>query len=233
MGIWKYISNIGCNAQLDEAEQRRIRLLSQLNFISAVVLAIYLISQIIVGIYWFFPAIAVMVLFIIIDLWLLKVRLYAIAKHFAVLTVCCSISFFSLFTGDTYNEALFVPLITMPLLVFKNRKSSLFYFILIIGLIVAVKIGQKYTSSLLELSVEVTYFYRILNTVIAAAVTYFITFYFKSANERYEQNLIDMHDTVIEKNKEITDSIRYAKRIQESLMPPEKYIEKSINKLKK
>ncbi|MBL7883187.1 MAG: hypothetical protein JNL69_03915, partial [Bacteroidia bacterium] len=225
MGIWKYISNIGCNAQLDEAEQRRIRLLSQLNFICAVVLAVYVIAQIFVGVYWFFPAIAVMVMFIIIDMWLLKIRLYAIAKHFAVLTVSCSISFFSLTTGDTYSEALFIPLITMPLLVFRSKKSSIFYFVLILLLIVGIKIGQKHVTPLLELNSGVIYFFRALNTLIAAAVTYFITFYFKSANERYEQKLVDMHDTVAEKNKEITDSIKYAKRIQESLMPPEKYIE--------
>ncbi len=38
---------------------------------------------------------------------------------------------------------------------------------------------------------------------------------------------------VEEKQKEIIDSIHYAKRIQQSLMPNEKYIEKTIDKLKK
>jgi tetratricopeptide (TPR) repeat protein len=36
-----------------------------------------------------------------------------------------------------------------------------------------------------------------------------------------------------EKNKEILDSIRYAKRIQESLLPTDKYIEKNLERLKK
>ncbi len=35
------------------------------------------------------------------------------------------------------------------------------------------------------------------------------------------------------KNKEITDSIKYAKRIQQSLFPTEKYIERNINNLQK
>ena len=38
--------------------------------------------------------------------------------------------------------------------------------------------------------------------------------------------------TVDEKQKEIIDSIHYAKRIQQSLMPNEKFIEKTITKLK-
>ena len=37
---------------------------------------------------------------------------------------------------------------------------------------------------------------------------------------------------VEEKQKEILDSIVYAKRIQQSLMPTEKYIEKNVSKLK-
>ena len=36
-----------------------------------------------------------------------------------------------------------------------------------------------------------------------------------------------------EKQKEILDSIRYAKRIQHSLLPNEKYISKSLDKLNK
>ena len=50
-----------------------------------------------------------------------------------------------------------------------------------------------------------------------------------------EQNKIIslQKDIVEEKQKEILDSIRYAKRIQNSLLPSEKYIEKNILKLKK
>jgi hypothetical protein len=37
---------------------------------------------------------------------------------------------------------------------------------------------------------------------------------------------------VDEKQKEVLDSIRYAKRIQQSLMPTETYISRNIRKLK-
>jgi len=45
---------------------------------------------------------------------------------------------------------------------------------------------------------------------------------------------IQMQKEIIEeKNRSITDSIRYAKRIQESLLPTEKYIERNLKRLKK
>lgn len=40
-------------------------------------------------------------------------------------------------------------------------------------------------------------------------------------------------ELVDEKNKEILDSIRYAKRIQQSLLPTQKYIDRNLSKLKK
>ncbi len=40
-------------------------------------------------------------------------------------------------------------------------------------------------------------------------------------------------DLVEEKQKEILDSIHYAKRIQKSLLPTEKYIDKNLDRLKK
>lgn len=45
--------------------------------------------------------------------------------------------------------------------------------------------------------------------------------------------LEEQKDIVEEKNKEITDSIKYAKRIQTALLPSDRYIEKHINDLKK
>jgi hypothetical protein len=43
--------------------------------------------------------------------------------------------------------------------------------------------------------------------------------------------LEEQRDIIEEKNKEITDSIKYAKRIQSTLLPSEKYIEKNLNRL--
>lgn len=56
----------------------------------------------------------------------------------------------------------------------------------------------------------------------------FAFYVFRSLKATRTQKLI-----IEEKQREIIDSIRYAKRIQNSLLPPEKYIEKSINRLKK
>ena len=60
-------------------------------------------------------------------------------------------------------------------------------------------------------------------------------FIFRAFRQKQKVNLIisKQKELVEEKQREILDSIHYAKRIQQSLLPTEKYIDKNINRLKK
>ena len=55
----------------------------------------------------------------------------------------------------------------------------------------------------------------------------------KSIVEKQKQEVEQQKNLVEEKQKEIIDSIHYARRIQNSLLPTEKYIDNSINRLKR
>jgi tetratricopeptide (TPR) repeat protein len=61
--------------------------------------------------------------------------------------------------------------------------------------------------------------------LLSLALAYFI---FRGFKQKQKANEI-----IAEKNREIMDSIHYAKRIQRALLPTEKYIEKSLKRLKK
>ena len=93
------------------------------------------------------------------------------------------------------------------------------------------KLSQTSVTPLITATKEEAMLFKLLNIVCSAMIAWFLVFYFKAANEEYENTLIKMHEMVSEKNKEITDSIIYAKRIQDALITPEKYIEKSLDKL--
>lgn len=56
---------------------------------------------------------------------------------------------------------------------------------------------------------------------------------FVKAKEKAEKQLFERKKMIEEKQIEIIDSIRYAKRIQNTLMPNEKYFQKEITRLKK
>lgn len=57
--------------------------------------------------------------------------------------------------------------------------------------------------------------------------------FFKNENLSYQKEVLLQKEIIEEKNKDITASITYAKRIQQSLLPTDKYIDKNIKRLKK
>jgi tetratricopeptide (TPR) repeat protein len=66
-------------------------------------------------------------------------------------------------------------------------------------------------------------------------VIVFALFILKSYRQKQKANELISHQKLLVevKQKEIIDSIHYAKRIQQSLLPTEKYIDKNLNRLKK
>jgi len=65
--------------------------------------------------------------------------------------------------------------------------------------------------------------------VLVLLLTFFVFTQYRQKQKANTQ-LQDAYNEIEEKNKEITDSIKYAKRIQQTLLPTEKYIEKYLKK---
>jgi hypothetical protein len=63
----------------------------------------------------------------------------------------------------------------------------------------------------------------------AFMITYILWVYLKS-KELAEKQIQEQKKEIEQKNKDIIDSIHYAKRIQTSLMPTDKYIDRNINR---
>ena len=58
-------------------------------------------------------------------------------------------------------------------------------------------------------------------------------FFWNRFTKKQLETIENLKQNLEEKNNDIISSMRYARRIQNSLMPTEKYIEKSLNNLKK
>lgn len=69
--------------------------------------------------------------------------------------------------------------------------------------------------------------------IVPLALNIYVVWMFIKTREGAEQKINRQRNELAEKNKEILDSIHYAKRIQTSLMPPEKYIARTLDKLKR
>lgn len=112
--------------------------------------------------------------------------------------------------------------------------------------------SSKIQQQELEIAVEKTKKQKLF-TYIAAGISFLLLivalYIFKNYKDKQKANKIiseqkhqveiqkeeiELQKVILEtKNKAVTDSIYYASRIQKSLLPTEKYIERNINKLKK
>lgn len=74
-----------------------------------------------------------------------------------------------------------------------------------------------------------------LISVVAITIAIIVIIVLRSLRvTRQQKHIIELQKELVEEHqKEIIDSIYYAKRIQESLLPTEKYIDKNINRLQK
>lgn len=122
---------------------------------------------------------------------------------------------------------------TIPIILF--RKSWVIYLVFYIS-VVAFIFTTWYQSNhepmvRLPKELQIQYYYFTLISVFA--VLFYVIRYFKRDSDEYEKDLEEKNDLITEKNKEITDSIKYAKRIQTALLPSDKYIEKHLNNPKK
>ena len=230
--FWEFISSMGYSADLGHEEIRRVKLLSRLNSIIFMVLSLYMVVNLLLRIYVFVPYLLAAMFFLAINLMLLYKKAYAAAKHFSIFNIALAISFFSLSTGDVFTVSYFIPLAAMPLVIFKCRKTATVYLVAILALSLITKFVQPTITPFIAQTELLSMLFSIISIVCSALIAWLLVFYYKAANEEYEDTLIKMHEVVSEKNREITDSIRYAKRIQDALITSEKYIEKSLNKLK-
>lgn len=72
--------------------------------------------------------------------------------------------------------------------------------------------------------------YTLLGIIVFVMILFVLFILFRSNKRQKKYNLIiaEQKATVEEKNKEITDSINYARRIQEAILPPSHLVEKSL-----
>ena len=74
-----------------------------------------------------------------------------------------------------------------------------------------------------------------LVSIVAIAIAFIAIVVFRSLRiTRQQKRIIQLQKELVEeKQLEVLDSIHYARRIQQSLLPTEKYIDKNINRLRK
>jgi serine phosphatase RsbU (regulator of sigma subunit) len=127
--------------------------------------------------------------------------------------------------GDKY---LILTTATIPLILFKHKKTIYSLFAANVLVFFAVEWYQSVFPPTINLPEFITTQYYIYAQLTVFAIIFFVVQSFRKDSEEYEEELEEKNKIISEKNHEITDSIVYAKRLQDAIMPPEKEIYDTI-----
>lgn len=125
------------------------------------------------------------------------------------------------------NELLFIPGSTLGILLLKEKWKGILFMILVLATMIFVQTLRMYIEPLVDIPAHLVRGVYPIFSGMALVIVFFVVYYFKSTNEDYSQHIEEQkehlrfsNELISEKNKEITDSINYAKKIQDVYLPP-------------
>lgn len=218
--LWQKISRIGLRKDEDITRFRDVILLNRLLVLLVAVIMVYIPAEIYFNGLKLIPAVLVMVCLALFSLVLHHFRMFRLAHHYLFTITTAFIMVMGLMVGrEAGNFVMFIPVVLLATLLFKTRTER------IAGLVVTVVIyltqvklfnmiqPQIYIDPSVKSSFTVIFF------LMALVITFIIGYYFTQINREYEAIIITQRDKIETKNKEITDSINYARRIQHAILP--------------
>jgi serine phosphatase RsbU (regulator of sigma subunit) len=227
--LWNRISRIGLLPGEGVQDRREVILLNRIVAILPVVILLYIPLEIyfngysLVGIVILLP-----VLFF--ATWLLHhYRMFAAARLYSFIIGNVFILVSGLLVGKgVNNQVALIPVVLFGVVLFKTRAgrigslvvSSLFYFAFLY--LLEIVPPPYFLSPSLKPVFTVIFF------MLAMVLNFLLGFYFTGITGEYETVITEQKAAIAEKNKEITDSINYARRIQKAILPSPRMVRECL-----
>lgn len=127
--------------------------------------------------------------------------------------------------GDKY---FLIPASLIPMVLYKERwKYILLFDIYVLAFILATYYQNNYPPLWNLGIVDIESYYHV-NMISLFFTTFIIMHYFIGTNNEYENEILQKNELLNERNKEITDSIRYARRLQQAILVRPQEIKKEL-----
>lgn len=234
--LFSKITNNGIHAKLSQNEISRLKVFNAAVFIIFLISIFYSFVSIMGKIYMATALTTFSFVCCIIAMYLIYKRIYFFTYIFVINYGILFLLGFSVLFGlsqKTYLYFMFMPVAAN--IMFDNKKTVLLYSIIsTICLAFLLNVFDVYFKPVYYAeSLKISSAFAYTNTFFASLLIYLGIKTFKSEGLKYQRKIEEQKGILEEKQKEILDSIQYAKRIQQTLLPSEKSIQKSLNKLKK
>ena len=226
--FWNKISFIGLRDYTfsDALEQfREIVLMNRLLVITVFIMLIYIPIEIIFNSFE-------LVLYILLGLFVFAITLFFNHKKWFIFSkfyffFACIISILPMMyvvPSGSGNEFLLMPIAIIPALLFKDKWLGLFLFIFVVILFFVVINTRELVDPIVDVTEQQIQFFRNIYLATSFSLVFIVAFYFRKIVNNLEKNNKRKNEELKISNKEITDSINYAKRIQRAILPSDQLI---------
>jgi len=142
-------------------------------------------------------------------------------------------------TGKNTGTIIYlIPSVLFPTIIFQNKKTIIVLSVFIIGLFSSLFWLTQSMEAFIVLTDEIRVIYQFSGMLGVIITSFLMIWYFRNLNDAYEDIIVEKNESLITindqvnqqklkleiKNKEITDSLNYAKRIQQAILPPKSKI---------
>ncbi|MBL7912940.1 MAG: SpoIIE family protein phosphatase [Bacteroidia bacterium] len=223
------IINSGIDYTTSPHDLKNIKLMNRMSIIMSIVMFIFCVMAPVIKLYdTLYFAVPFLFAFFLTPYFNYK-RWFTFNKYYftiiPIICVCLICWYNSINLGDRFY--LFVTA-TIPVILFRKKILiyTLFYLSMAAFYFVTWYQSTHAPVAIVPHDIEIQYWCITVGSVFA--ILFFVVQYFKTGSEDYEQEIEKKNEEITAKNKEIVDSINYAKKIQNTLLAHNDFLKKHL-----
>ena len=199
---------------------KSIVMLSRLCLISMAIVMVYIIILLSFKLLSYAVMFTVVLQLFILNFYMISRRMIGPAKIYYASLIVGVICLFSIAFGrDTGIEYWIVISGSISFLIFKRKENAFNFVVLSIVFFLLTEFAQNFIPPLFPLpELKVTLFLSI-NVTMILCTAFTFSYILRYSSEDFEKRVRKSNEEVVRKNNDLTDSIRYAYRIQSAVLP--------------
>jgi serine phosphatase RsbU (regulator of sigma subunit) len=227
--LWNRLSRNGLREDEGILDHREVIFLNKILIVAPLIILFFIPIEVFLNGFDVVPVELLFLVMMIIPSIMQRYRLFLLARLWCIFISHLFIVAAGVSVGKgTNNHLAMIPLLLFAMVLFETTRARVMMF----GLSIIFYVTLMYLFTILPpyftISEENRKNFSHIFYFVALLLTFLLGYYFLSINEDYEGLVHKQKESIEEKNKEITDSITYAKRIQLSIIPGEEEIKSHL-----
>lgn len=218
--IWHKLSRNGLRDDEGVFGHREIIFLNKILIVSPIIIALLIPIEIVLNGFELVPLELIFIVLMIIPSIIQRYRYFWFARIYILLIGNLFIMVAGTLVGKGVNNHVsLIPLMLFGMILFKTTRDRLLVFFISLFFYLTLKYLLEVVPPVYNISDINKEKFTLIFYVMTLLLTFLLGYYFLGINSDYEKIIVTQNESITIKNKEITDSITYAKRIQEAKLP--------------